>query len=81
MRDGLGRVDYPVDDFEGERVGPLDEFECERGDGRSGAVFDGQGYAIVAITPEIEVELPQAWNSDEPRRAWPARMLPAPLRA
>jgi hypothetical protein len=57
VRDGLGRVDDPVDDFEGERVGALDEFECERGNRRSGAVFDGQGYAIVAITPEIKVRV------------------------
>ena len=45
----------PVDDFEGESVGPLNEFEGEDGDSRSGAVFDGQGYAIVAVAPEIEV--------------------------
>jgi hypothetical protein len=35
----------------------LNEFEVEGGDSRSGAVFDGQGYAIIAVAPEIEVRV------------------------
>ena len=39
----------------------------------------GKGEAVVAVAAEIEVGITQAWNSDDPRKAWPARAAPAPF--
>ena len=43
-----------VDDFEGEGIGALGEFEGNGGHGGCGAVLDGQGD-LVSVTAEIEV--------------------------
>ncbi len=51
----LGSLPGPVGDFEGERIGPLDEFETEGRDGQGGPMFDGERDSIVGIAPEIEV--------------------------
>ena len=32
-------------------------------------MLDGQDDAIVAVAAKVELESPQAWNSDDPRRA------------
>ena len=67
--------------LQGKGVIALGERERDAGDGRGGAMLDGERDAIVGVATEVEVESPQAWNSDEPRRAWPARRVPAPFLA
>jgi hypothetical protein len=43
-----------VDDFEGEGIGALGEFEGNGGHGGCGAVLDGKGE-LIAVTAQIEV--------------------------
>jgi hypothetical protein len=43
--------------LEGERVGALNEVEGESGHGRGGAVFDGEGDAVIRVAPQIEREV------------------------
>ena len=64
-----------------EGVVALGKFERDAGDGRGGAMLDGERDAIVGVAAEVEVGIAPAWNSDEPRRAWPARTVPAPFLA
>jgi hypothetical protein len=50
--DGLrsgGRRGVALDEFEGECRPALDQFEGLRGDAGSGAMFDGEGEAVVGI--------------------------------
>jgi hypothetical protein len=47
---GLGGA-LAFDDLEGERVGALNEVEGESGYGRGGAVFDGEGDAVIGVAP------------------------------
>ena len=51
---GLGGA-LAFDDLEGKRVGALNEVEGESGHGRGGAVFDGEGYAVIRVATQIEV--------------------------
>ena len=67
MRDGLRRAGHPVDDFKGERVGPLNEFEGEDGfaiafkpqyllDGISAAGAGAEGQAGTADGQESDAK-------------------------
>ena len=51
---GLGGA-LAFDDLEGKRVGALNEVEGESGHGRGGAVFDGEGDAVIRVATQIEV--------------------------
>ena len=44
-----------LDEFEGEGRAALDQFEGLRSDAGSGAMFDGQGEAVVGIAAQVEV--------------------------
>ena len=54
---------------EGVRIAVGGQREWDWVESRRGAMLDGESE-IVAATAQIVVAVPQAWNSDEPRRAW-----------
>ena len=81
LLDGAIGLVIGLDGAQGEGVAALSEFEREAGDGCGGAMLDGERDAIVGVAAEVEVGIAPAWNSDEPRRAWPARTVPAPFLA
>ena len=52
---GGGRQGLALDEFEGECRTALDELEGLPGDAGSGAMFDGQGEAVIGIAAQVEV--------------------------
>jgi hypothetical protein len=55
----------PVDDLEGECIGALRQLERDSWDGGGGTMLDREGELLAVAAQES----PQAWNSEEPRRA------------
>jgi hypothetical protein len=69
-----------LDCGERDRVASNRELEGDRSDRRRSAMLDRE-RELIAVPAQVEVRVAQAWNSLEPRRAWPARILAPPLRA
>ena len=64
--------------LQGESMITLGEFERRTGCGGGCAMLDGQHDAISLVAAKVEVEFLPAWNSDDQRRASPARTAPPP---
>jgi hypothetical protein len=67
--------------LQGKGVIALCERERDAGDGRGGAMLDGERDAIVGVATEVEVGIAPGVEFGRAAQAWPARRVPAPFLA